>query len=51
MKKKNKKETGEATRESVKKEMAKPRVAQSIRDGKITPASAQIARVKQDEAV
>jgi hypothetical protein len=33
MKKKSKKKFGEVTRESVKKEMAKPRMAKSAREG------------------
>jgi hypothetical protein len=35
MKKKVKKEFGEATRASVKKEMAKPRMAKSAREGEM----------------
>ena len=43
MKKKAKKEFGEATRASVKKEMAKPRMAKSAREGETTLAAARIA--------
>jgi hypothetical protein len=46
MKKKTKKESGEAARASVKKEMAKPRVAQSIREGKVTPSGVGSAQGK-----
>ena len=43
MNKKAKKAFGEATRASVKKEMAKPRMAKSAREGEINPAVAPIA--------
>jgi len=43
MKKKAKKEFGAATRASVKKEMAKPRMAKSAREGEINLGSARIA--------
>jgi hypothetical protein len=43
MKKKAKKESGEATLASVRKEMAKPRVAKSAREGEMNLAAAQIA--------
>jgi hypothetical protein len=43
MKKKAKKELGEATYTSVKKEMAKPRMAKSAREGEIKLARARIA--------
>jgi hypothetical protein len=46
MKKKTKKELGEATRASVRKEMAKPRMATSARESEINPAAARIARGK-----
>jgi hypothetical protein len=46
MKKKAKKEFGEATRASVKKEMAKPRMAKSAREGEINLAAARIAPSK-----
>jgi hypothetical protein len=46
MKKKTKKELGEATRASVKKEMAKPRMAKSAREGEINLAAVRIAPVK-----
>jgi hypothetical protein len=47
MKKKTKKEFGEATRASVKKEMAKPRMAKSAREREITLTAARIAPGKQ----
>jgi hypothetical protein len=47
MKKKAKKEFGEAIRASVKKEMAKPRMAKSAREREIILASPRIARGKQ----
>jgi hypothetical protein len=43
MKKKAKKELGEATYASVKKEMAKPRMAKSAREGEIKLVHARIA--------
>jgi hypothetical protein len=43
MKKKAKKEFGEATRASVKKEMAKPRMSKSAREGELALAAARIA--------
>jgi len=43
MKKKTKKESGEATRASVQREMAKPRMAKSVREGEINLAAARIA--------
>jgi hypothetical protein len=43
MKKKTKNESGEATRASVKKEMAKPRMAESAREGEKNIAAARIA--------
>jgi hypothetical protein len=43
MKKKTKKESDEATRASVKKEMAKPRMAQSVRREELILAAARIA--------
>jgi hypothetical protein len=43
MKKKAKKEFGEAIRASVRKEMAKPRMAKSARESEIRPAAARIA--------
>jgi hypothetical protein len=39
MKKKAKKDLGEATRASVKKEMAKPRMAKSVRESQIKLAA------------
>ena len=47
MKKKAKKEFDEATRASVKKEMAKPRMAKSARERQINLAAARIAPGKQ----
>jgi hypothetical protein len=47
MKKKAKKEFGEAIRASVKKEMAKPRMAKSAREREIILVSPRIARGKQ----
>jgi hypothetical protein len=41
MKKKTKKNLGEATRASVKKEMAKPRMAKSARESQIKLAAAR----------
>jgi hypothetical protein len=46
MKKKGKKRFAEATRASVKKEMAKPRMAKSAREAEINPAVARIAAGK-----
>ncbi len=46
MKKKAKKELGDATRASVKKEMAKPRIAKSARPEEINLAAARIVRGK-----
>jgi hypothetical protein len=43
MKKKIKKEFGEATRASVKKEMAKPRMSKSVREEETNRANARIA--------
>jgi len=43
MKKKAKKDSGEATRASVKKEMAKPRMSKSARERKINPPAARSA--------
>ena len=43
MKRKTKKEASDATRASVKKEMAKPRMAKSAREGGIRIAAARIA--------
>jgi hypothetical protein len=42
MNKKPKKELGEATRASVKKEMAKPRMSMSVRKSQVNPAVARI---------
>ncbi len=50
MKKKTKKEFGEATLASVKKEMAKPRLAMSAREGEINLAAGQMAAVKRGNA-
>jgi hypothetical protein len=47
MKKKAKKECGEATRASVKKETAKPRMSTSAREGQIILAPARIAPGKR----
>jgi hypothetical protein len=46
MKNKAKKEFDERTRASVKKEMAKPRMAKSAREGEIHPLVARIAPCK-----
>jgi hypothetical protein len=46
MKKKTKKEFGAATRASVKKEMAKPRMAKSVREGEISLGAGRIAPSK-----
>jgi hypothetical protein len=43
MKKKAKKRLDEATHTSVKKEMAKPRMAKSVREGEINLVTARIA--------
>ena len=51
MKKKAKKEFGEATRASVKKEMAKPRMSKSAREGEINLAAARIAPRKLLKAI
>jgi hypothetical protein len=55
-KKKTKKEPGEATRDSVKKEMAKPRMAKSSREevskgfaGRITPAKRAKIKLQSHE--
>jgi hypothetical protein len=50
MKKKAKKESGEATLAGVKKEMAKPRLAMSAREGEINPAAGRIVPVKRGNA-
>ena len=42
MKKKTKKEFGEATRASVKKEMAKPRMAKSARESEMNLATQRL---------
>jgi len=47
MKKKTKKAFGEATRASVKKEMAKPRMAKSAREREIILATPRIAPGKR----
>jgi hypothetical protein len=46
MKKKAKKAFGEATRASVKKEMAKPRMSKSAREGEINLTSRRMAPSK-----
>ncbi len=46
MKKKTKKEFGAATHASVKKEMAKPRMAKSVREGEISLGAGRIAPSK-----
>jgi hypothetical protein len=43
MKNKAKKELGEVTRISVKKEMAKPRMSMSVRETKVNSAAGRIA--------
>jgi hypothetical protein len=48
MKKKPKKEFGVATRARVKKEMAKPRMAKSVREGEISLGAARIAPVSHE---
>jgi hypothetical protein len=50
MKKKPKREFGEATLASVKKEMAKPRIALSAREGIINRAVGRIVPVKRGNA-
>jgi hypothetical protein len=50
MKKKAKKEFGEATLASVKKEMAKPRLAMSAREGEINLAAGRMVRAKRGNA-
>jgi hypothetical protein len=50
MKKKAKKEFADATLASVKKEMAKPRLAMSAREGEINPAAGRMARAKRGNA-
>jgi hypothetical protein len=50
MKKKAKKELGEATLASVKKEMAKPRTAMSAREGEIYLAAGRMVPVKRGNA-
>jgi len=47
MKKKAKKKLGEAALASVKKEMAKPRLAMSAREGEINQAAGRMALVKR----
>ena len=46
MKKKAKKEFGEATLASVKKEMAKPRMAKSAREAEVTLVAGRVAQGK-----
>jgi hypothetical protein len=50
MNKKAKKEFGEATRASIMKEMAKPRMAKSAREEEANRAAARIMPVKQGKA-
>jgi hypothetical protein len=50
MKKKAKKEFGEATLASVRKEMAKPRLAMSAREGEINLAAGRMVTVKRGNA-
>jgi hypothetical protein len=50
MKKKAKKEFGEATLARVKKEMAKPRLAMSAREGEINLAAGRMVPVKRGNA-
>jgi hypothetical protein len=50
MKKKAKKEIGETTLASVKKEMAKPRLALSAREGEINLAAGRKVLVKRGNA-
>jgi hypothetical protein len=50
MQKKAKKEFGEATLASVKKEMARPRMAMSARQGEINLASGRMVPVKRGNA-
>ncbi len=47
MKKKARKEAGEATCASVRKEMAKPRMAKSARENQISLAAARIVQGKR----
>jgi hypothetical protein len=47
MKKKAKKETGEATRASVKREMAKPRMTKSAREEELSGAAGRPVPVKR----
>jgi hypothetical protein len=47
MKKKSKKEFAEATLASVKKEMAKPRLAMSAREGEISLAAGRMVPVRR----
>jgi len=49
-KKTTKKESGEATRANVKKEMAKPRMAQSARDATLKAIRRRIAPAKRAKA-
>jgi hypothetical protein len=50
MKKKAKKEFGEAVLARVKKEMAKPRLAMSAREGEINLAAGRLVPVKRGNA-
>ena len=47
MKKKSRKKFGEATRDSVKKEMAKPRMAKSAREEVLNRSAGRIASAKR----
>jgi len=47
MQKKAKKESGEATLASVKKEMAKPRMVMSAREGEINLAAGRMVPVRE----
>jgi len=47
MKKKARERTGEVTRASVKKEMAKPRMAKSVREGEMIRAASRMASRKR----
>jgi hypothetical protein len=49
-KKTTKKESGEATRASVKKEMAKPRMAKSAREEVLKRSAGRIAQAKRAKA-
>jgi hypothetical protein len=49
-KEKNKKESGEATRASVKKEMAKPRMAKSVREEVLKRSAGRITQAKRAKA-